>query len=105
MLPYSIKYSTEIAYSTLEVVNKTCLHYKHIRSEDNKLIDYFYLMKGDEYPYYELPPAPGKSKLGIYLVGALFVIVFGTAAFLIYRKAKTQREKSIGFSNDVSLME
>jgi len=80
---YSINHDTDIAFSTLSLVNDSCLLYEHIRSSDGAVIDYFYLMKGSQYPY---PKTPGTKKT--HNIWLLMGVVAGIAlaAFIGYKK-------------------
>jgi len=86
--PFTINYDINIAYSTLTVMNDSCLYYEHVNSSNGAVLDYFYLMKGPEYPY---PQRDYKYLIigGIALLGLIVGLVFA------YRRFKKPKEEDV----------
>lgn len=78
MANYSMNVDNKISYSTLTLVNGSALKYEHINSETGDLMDYFYLLKGDDYlptPKPSEPTKPSSPWLWIVLGGLVAVVV------------------------------
>jgi len=67
----------KLSFSTLTLVNGSALKYEHINSQSGDLIDYFYLLKGDDYLPTSEPnkPPTGTNPLVWITLGSLFAII------------------------------
>jgi len=79
---YSINVNSHYGYSTLTIVNGSALKYEHIGSQNGTVIDYFYILKGDEY---RAPRSFYQSGGFLELLAALFGLIIVTRIYLSRR--------------------
>jgi len=59
---YTMNINSTLSYSTVALVNSSSLKYEHWNSKTGELMDYFYLMKGEEFNSLPLVPVVWNSE-------------------------------------------
>jgi len=97
---YSKNIDSTLSFSTITIVNSSALKYEHINSQNGKVIDYFFILKGDEYirPFYKTPTFWILAGL---LVGLIVLIVIYMERRSSIRKGGLLTEKMLGQQDSV----
>jgi len=69
-----MNHDVEVGFSTITLINDTAIKYEHINSNTGATIDYFYVLKGDEYQGIPIEP-PGTSNPIFWVILAIVTIV------------------------------
>jgi len=88
---YSINVDSTLSFSTITIVNSTALKYEHINSQNGHVMDYFYVLKGDEYPY--AVKKPTITSPTYWIIGALAGMIVIVAIYLKRRSDKRKGDE------------
>lgn len=76
------------------MVNESALYYEHISSVDGSVIDYFYLMKGEEYPYLpeEATPFVPLYHPVFWIIVMMVVLLLAVGAYRAFRRKQIEED-------------